>query len=112
MPREQRPEPRLRLDDAIGQRAIALARLARQPRQAHAPRELALGAAVAVGLDEPLVALALGEHGVDALRGVDELLLVARRSRRSPRPSPPASAPAPGARAPARNRRPPFAWSA
>ena len=74
--REERAEARLRLDDAVGERAVALARLAREPRQAHAPGELAVGVAAAVGLDQALVALALGEHGVDALGRLHELLLV------------------------------------
>ena len=76
MAREERAEARLGLDDAIGQRAIALTGLARQPREADAPGELAVGVAVAIGLDEALVALPLREHGIDALRRVHELLLV------------------------------------
>ena len=87
MPREQRPEPRLGLDDPVGQGAIPLPRLARQPRQPHLPRQLAaLDAPVAVGLDEPREPLALGEHGVHPFRGLDQLplVLVARIDRGIP----------------------------
>src|SRR6185295_18862316 len=74
--RELRAQTSLGLDDAIRQGALALRGLTGQAGQAHAAGELRIAASAPVGLDELRIALSLGEHRIDLLRRLHELLLV------------------------------------